>query len=194
MSSTNKVPITVFPTIEKKLPTTSVQKEVLFAGQIADEAANRSSNKLVHLSLQGDLSVKILQDAFVKLIEKHEEMRSLVSSEGDYLIVFSDYTVPIRMRDIREMAINQKDAFLKRHLQQNRPYQFNLIQGPLYVLDLIQTEDRGYLLTLTGHELIFSEESLQLMLGELVTMYSSLTSEEYPWLSKEVAVCEGVHN
>ncbi|MDR7131779.1 hypothetical protein J2X69_004144 [Algoriphagus sp. 4150] len=194
MSSVNKTQVPVIPIIEKKLPTTDAQKEIWLTCQIKDKEVNRVHNELVYLNLQGDLSVKILQDSFIKLIEKHDGMRSLISVEGDYVLVFNEYTVPIRMRDIRELGVNDKDVFLKKHLEQKKPYHFNLIQGPLYVLDLIQLEDMNYLLTLTGHELMFSEKSLQLMLSELVTMYSDHISDNPIWQSKEIVICEGIHS
>jgi hypothetical protein len=178
MSVSKNIQVKEMPTIEKELPTTQAQMAVWLASQYGDSRDGRCQNEFASLKLHGNLSVRILQNAFLMVIERHDGMRSISSADGKNLIVFKSYKVPIRMRDIREMGSIEKDLFVKKHTDQKGHYHFNLVQGPLYVLDLIQLEENDYLLTLTGQQLVFDEESIQIRLGELAALYSELVSSK----------------
>lgn len=160
--------------IEKVFPTTPAQVEVWLACKLGGKDANKAYNESVSLLLHGELSVKVLQDAFFQVIDRHEGMRSVLSPNGKSLIIFSNYSLPIRLRDISDSGTTEKEAFLQRHTEKVGAYDFNLTAGPLYVMDLIKLDDRKHLLTFTGHHLIFDGWSLGVMLQELSTIYSSL--------------------
>jgi len=172
------------PQIEKVFPTTPAQMEIWLACKMGGKDANKAYNESVSINLKGDLSVKFLQEAFLKIIERHDSMRAVISPNGKSLIIFESYSLPIRMRDISNVGKNEKDVFLKKHLEQASSYDFNLVQGPLYVLDLIKLEEKEFLLTFTGHHLIFDGWSLGVMLDELAVIYSELVSGKVSQLPK----------
>lgn len=174
MTLDNNIDIQKLPEIERVIPITPAQMEIWLACKIGGREANKAYNESVSLKLSGELSVKYLQEAFLKVIERHEGMRSVISPNGRSLIVFSSFSLPIRMRDISDVSEKEKDAVLKKHLQQRGAYHFNLVQGPLYVMDLIKLGEKSHLLTFTGHHLIFDGWSLGVMLEELAVIYSSL--------------------
>ncbi|REG76918.1 non-ribosomal peptide synthetase [Algoriphagus antarcticus] len=184
MTLNNNIDVQEIPEIEKVIPITPAQMEIWLACKIGGREANKAYNESVALRLSGDLSVKYLQNAFLQVIERHEGMRSVVSPNGRSLIVFSSFSLPIRMRDISEVGEKEKDVVLKKHLEQRGSYHFNLVQGPLYVMDLIKLEEKSYLLTFTGHHLIFDGWSLGVMLEELAVIYSSLIEGRDPKLPK----------
>jgi len=173
MTLNSNVDIQEIPEIERVFPITPAQMEIWLACKIGGREANKAYNESVSLKLTGELSVKYLQDAFLQVIERHEGMRSVISPNGKSLIVFSSFNLPIRMRDISDVAEKEKELVLRKHLEQRGSYHFNLVQGPLYVMDLIKLEEKSYLLTFTGHHLIFDGWSLGVMLEELATIYSS---------------------
>jgi len=174
MTLNNNIDIQELPVIERVIPITPAQMEIWLACKIGGREANKAYNESIALRLSGDLSVKYLQEAFLKVIERHEGMRSVISPNGRSLIVFSSFSLPIRMRDISDVSEKEKDVVLKKHLEQKGSYHFNLVHGPLYVMDLIKLGERSHLLTFTGHHLIFDGWSLGVMLEELAVIYSSL--------------------
>jgi len=169
--------------IEKVIPTTPAQMEIWLACKMGGKDANKAYNESISLLLQGELSVKILQDAFSQVIDRHEGMRSVLSPNGKSLMIFSNYSLPIRMRDVSDLGKIEKETFLQRHTEKVGAYHFNLTEGPLYVMDLIKLDDQRHILTFTGHHLIFDGWSLGVMLQELSTIYSSLILGLAPALS-----------
>ncbi|MDI1323387.1 MAG: amino acid adenylation domain-containing protein [Algoriphagus sp.] len=160
--------------IEKVVQTTPSQLEIWLACKLGGKEANMAYNESVSIQLTGKLNVKSLQAAFLKIIERHDAMRAVIGPNGKHLIVFSSYELPIRLRDISEMTLVEKKKFLKKHSLETGKYQFNLTQGPLYVMELIKLDEIHHQLTFTGHHIIFDGWSLTVMLEELASLYSSI--------------------
>lgn len=170
--------------IEKVIQTTPSQMEIWLACKLGGKEANMAYNESVSIQLKGNLSVKSLQEAFLKIIERHDGMRAIVSPNGKHLMILSSYELPIRLRDICEMTFEEKEQFLKKHSLETGTYQFNLTQGPLYVMELIKLDGLHHQLTFTGHHIIFDGWSLGVMLDELGSLYSSIVSETESSLEK----------
>jgi frataxin-like iron-binding protein CyaY len=157
--------------IEKVIQTTPSQMEIWLACKIGGKEANMAYNESLSIQLKGSLSVKSLQEAFLKIIQRHDAMRAIISENGKHQIILSSYELPIRFRDISEMTAEDKEKFLKKHSLETGNYQFNLTQGPLYVMELIKLDGMHHQLTFTGHHIIFDGWSLSVMLdgtGQLV--------------------------
>ena len=172
------------PEIEKVIPTTPSQIEIWLACKLGGKEANKAYNESISVKLEGKLIIKTLQDAFLKVLERHDAMRSVVSPNGKSFLVFSNYSLPIRMRDICGLNSEEKENYLKKHAEQTGTYDFNLTRGPLYVLDLIKLEEENHLLTFTGHHIVFDGWSLSVMLEELGLIYSELVGGRNPILPK----------
>lgn len=173
----NKMILTKEPVeIEKVIQTTPSQMEIWLACKLGGKEANMAYNESISIQLTGNLSVKSLQEAFLKIIERHDGMRVIISPNGKHLMVLSTYELPIRLRDISEMSSEEKEKFLKKHSLETGTYQFNLTQGPLYVMELIKLDSMHHQLTFTGHHIIFDGWSLGVMLEELGNLYSSIVS------------------
>jgi amino acid adenylation domain-containing protein len=181
----NKMILTKDPVeIEKVIQTTPSQMEIWLACKLGGKEANMAYNESISIQLKGNLSVKSLQEAFLKIIERHDGMRAIISPNGKHLMVLSSYELPIRLRDISEMTFEEKERFLKKHSLETGTYQFNLTQGPLYVMELIKLDGMHHQLTFTGHHIIFDGWSLGVMLDELGSLYSSIVSETESTLEK----------
>ena len=161
-------------TIEKVIPTTPSQIEIWLACKMGGKEANKAYNESISVKLKGKLQVGILQEAFLKVLERHDAMRAVVSPNGKSFLVYSSYSLPIRMRDISGLKHEEKEIYTKKHAEQTGTYHFNLTRGPLYVLDLIKLEEESHLLTFTGHHIVFDGWSLGIMLEELALIYSNL--------------------
>lgn len=170
--------------IEKVIATTPSQVEIWLACKIGGKDANKAYNESVSVRLNGRLNVKVLQEAFLMVLKRHDGMRSVVSPNGKSFLIFTNYSLPIRMRDVSGLGSEEKANYLKLHAEQTGTYHFNLTQGPLYVLDLIKLDEESHLLTFTGHHIVFDGWSLGVMLEELSVFYSGLVVGETPELPK----------
>ncbi|REG94569.1 non-ribosomal peptide synthetase [Algoriphagus antarcticus] len=176
VSPNKNIPDREIPKIEKVIPITPSQMEIWLACKLGGKQASKAYNESVSLNLTGVLSVKILEDAFLKVIGRHEAMRSIVSPNGKSFIIFKTYSQPINLTDISDLSAYEKDTFLEKHIEQTGLFDFNLTHGPLYVMDLIKLDEKEFLLTFTGHHLIFDGWSLDVMIEELGALYSAYMS------------------
>lgn len=170
--------------IKKVIQTTPSQLEIWLACKLGGKEANMAYNESVSIQLTGNLCVKSLQAAFLKIIERHDGMRAIISPNGKQLMVLSSYELPIRLRDISELSLDDKKKFLSKHVTETGTYQFNLAQGPLYVMELIKLDATHHQLTFTGHHIIFDGWSLGVMLEELGSLYTSILTGKESTLEK----------
>ena len=160
--------------ISKVIPSTPSQMEIWLQCHLGGKEANMAYNESNSIRLLGDLKLNYLKDAFQTVISRHEAMRALFTPDGKKIIIFSSYEVPIRFRDISEYADDKKKQFLKKHSKDTGLYEFDLVRGPLYVLEVIKINRFEHMLTFTGHHLIFDGWSMALFAEEISTAYGQL--------------------
>ena len=70
------------PTVEKVIYTTQSQAEIWIACKLGDKDANRAYTESISLILKGSIHKEALQKAFEILVERHEAIRSVFSTDG----------------------------------------------------------------------------------------------------------------
>ena len=85
ITETRFVPVDFDPfagsTIERIIPTTEAQREVLTASEMGVDASC-AYNESVSLELSGDLDRSALDAAMQQLVRRHESLRSTLSASG----------------------------------------------------------------------------------------------------------------
>ncbi|WP_296620325.1 amino acid adenylation domain-containing protein [Marivirga sp.] len=171
--------------ISKVIPSTASQMEIWLSCQLGGKEANMGYNESMSIKLHGDLEILHLKTAFHTVIQRHEGMRAIFTPDGDQMIIFSSFHLPMRFRDISQLSEIKKNAFLKKQSLDTGVYEFDLVKGPLYVMELIKVKDSEHLLTFTGHHLIFDGWSSGLLLEEISKVYSQLKKGESIQLPQE---------
>jgi len=178
--------------ILKVVPSTASQMEIWLSCQLGGKDANMAYNESISVRLQGDFTISYLKSAFQKVIQRHEGMRATFTPNGSQMIIFNSFHLPIRFRDISQLNDEKKAEFIKKHGLDTGIYEFDLIKGPLYVLEVIKINDKEHLLTFTGHHLIFDGWSLGLLLEEIGKIYSHKRRGELLTLPKEDKISDYV--
>ncbi|MFT5756391.1 MAG: amino acid adenylation domain-containing protein [Alteromonadaceae bacterium] len=145
-----------------------------------DSSAYHISGGLI---LKGELDTVALQQVFTSLVARHESLRTYFEQDYDGQI---------------QQVVHQKVPFKVQHidLQNTTEYQqkialdvltqtpFDLWQGPLIRVGLLQLAQQKYQLVLVLHHIITDGVSLQIMVDEFVICYKAILAKESNNLSE----------
>ena len=163
-------------------PLSGVQKR-LFVQQ--GQGKNTVSlNIFMNQRLQGLLDREKFEQAFKAVIERHEILRtSFESKEGiiyqrvhnhdkwDFTLVYED----LRSEDQLGQLIEDKTNELAYHV-------FQLLEGELYKVKLLQIEDDEYIILFAIHHILFDLWSQEIFIRDLFHYYHAFLSERAPSL------------
>lgn len=134
------------------------------------------------LMLEGQLDISVLQQVFTTLISRHEALRTTFEQHDDSQIqqVIHDQ-IPfavqhIDLTDTKNHTNSQTSHTDKRNKAVATLTQtpFDLWQGPLIRVGLLQLSKQQYQLVLVMHHIIADGVSLQVMVDEFVTFYQTI--------------------
>src|SRR5690606_26293320 len=117
--------------IERVIYTTQPQAEIWIACKLGDDDANRAYNESVSLILKGSLNKKALLDGVQQLVNRHEALRSVFSTDGRFMTIFKHLPVAVDEQDVSDLSDTEKDKALKKYLSAEANYVFDLVRGPL---------------------------------------------------------------
>ena len=161
------------PRIERVIYTTESQAEIWVACKMGGDKANRAYNESVSLILNGELNHNALFKAIALLIDRHESLRSVFSTDGRFMTIFEKLSITPFYEDISDKGTNERTAYLKDYITKEANYIYDLVKGPLFKVGLIKLSDNEHHLVLTAHHIICDGWSTGIMLEELSTLYSS---------------------
>ncbi|SFJ91368.1 non-ribosomal peptide synthetase [Thermoflavimicrobium dichotomicum] len=146
-------------------PLSSAQRRMYMAQQLEDAKGGTSYNIPFVLELQGTLDVEQLSQAFRRLIERHESLRTSFHLVDGKLVqkVHSQWEWNLEMWVAEEEEVPALiDAFL-------RP--FELSEAPLLRAGLIRLDQDRHILMMDVHHIISDGVSNTILLQELTQLY-----------------------
>jgi len=118
------------------------------------------------LRLKGRLDRAALQRSFDSLIARHESLRTYLHQDVDQVLQV------VRPELSLEIAFESADAAqLERRVQAEIAKPFDLLQGPLLRVKLLQLAPDEHVLVLVLHHIVSDGWSMQVMVDELVQSY-----------------------
>ena len=129
------------------------------------------------LRLTGQLDAEALQRSFNTLVARHESLRTYVQEEGEgaVQVIGAQVALPIELAEINEAELHARVA-----ADIARP--FNLQQGPLLRVSLLRLAADEHVLVLVQHHIVSDGWSMQVMVDELVQLYTAYSQGEVPQL------------
>ncbi len=136
------------------------------------------TNVLHTLRLTSLCDLAVLERCIDEIVQRHEILRTSLKHAGDRLVqvIAPHLKVPVSFDDLRALAASKKKNVVRRVVQQEMLYSFNLARGPLFRVRLLQLADQEHLLLITTHRAIIDGWSLGLFLGELATLYDAFAA------------------
>lgn len=164
-----------------KFPLTEAQKQLWVLAQMSEEGAI-AYNESVSLQLQGSLDLEVMHQAVQKVVNRHEALRTIVSSQGDFqqILPFVKIDVPVinfsnlDSCDHTECsAKGDRGAKVLEWLRKEGRKPFDLSVGPLLRVHILKLESQLHLLVLTAHHIIIDGWSIDVIFKDLATIYSA---------------------
>ena len=168
--------------IERVIYTTNSQLEIWTDCIFGGSDANKAYNLSVSITFKGNLVIDLLEHAVRTLVQRHECLRATFSPDGQFLCIYSDFNTEISNNDISNLSTTEKELSKNTLIKEELNSLFDLVNGPLFKVSLIKTEDFEYILTLTLHHIIGDGLSFDIMLEELGTLYSAYFENKEPKL------------
>ncbi len=129
--------------------------------------------------LDGPIRLEALQDAFQKLLMRHDILRSTFQLQDDrpvqLIAPVIDFHLPIYQLPERKLA-----AFFQDFIQP-----FDLENGPLLRAALVNTEEGGHFLLLDLHHIITDGVSFELLFQEFGALYQGMPLRPVPLQYKD---------
>ncbi|WP_028888242.1 aminotransferase class III-fold pyridoxal phosphate-dependent enzyme [Tenacibaculum ovolyticum] len=150
----------------------SEEQEQLYALSTVSEEAMSSFNENQIVDLKGDLDIDSLKNAFIKVVNRHEALRtSKINNLGFH--ISKTISPKINVLDANQIDGIENIADFDTFLGKQGSNSFSLEEGPFIRMLIIKVSDKHYKVLLTSHHLIADGYSIELIWNELSKAYSS---------------------
>ncbi|WP_395607828.1 non-ribosomal peptide synthase/polyketide synthase [Pseudomonas sp. B22129] len=152
------------------LPLSYAQERQWFLWQLDPHSA--AYHLPAALRLKGPLDVAALEHAFNQLIARHEVLRTtfVVDSEQPRQVIADQAPLTLVVETLNGTP---DDATLKAFVEHETRQLFDLQQGPLLRVRLLRLADDEHVLVITQHHIVSDGWSVQLMVEELIALYTA---------------------
>ncbi|MBB6498128.1 non-ribosomal peptide synthetase [Pedobacter cryoconitis] len=163
-------------------PSTEPQTELWTSCMLGGNDANRAYNESISLRLKGEVDPELLKETISRLVERHEALRSAFSGDGSKMLIFDRIVNDLSYLDISAWSAEDQLAELRKKVQDDALFVFDLLNGPLFKTSLLKLSDREYHFTFTAHHIICDGWSLGIILQDISKIYSALAKRMTPIL------------
>ena len=162
---------------DEALPMSFAQQRLWFLAQM--QGGNSAYNIPIGLRLRGRLNVDALQQALVRIVARHETLRSRFVSIDDTAqvsIAPVDSGLLLRVEDLRQHP--HAEHALQALMAQEAAGAFDLQHDPLIRGRLVGLADDHHVLLLTVHHIIADGWSMGVLTRELMALYQAFSHGE----------------
>jgi len=120
------------------------------------------------LRLKGQLDLNALQRSFDALVARHESLRTHLHQDDEQTV-----QVVLPSARVEIVQVESDEAQLKAQVEAEIARPFDLLTGPLLRARLLRLSDEEHVLVLVQHHIVSDGWSMQIMVDELVQLYSA---------------------
>ena len=157
----------------RTLPLTETQRQLWILAQLGDDVS-RAYNESITLHMRGELNVPALGEAWQKVVNRHEALRTTFSPDGELQRIHPGVEARIEFVDFSHLDEREREDAVAREELAEAGRVFDFVNGPLLRARLIKIEEGYHQLVLTGHHIVTDARSYGVLQGELNTIYSAL--------------------
>ncbi|KAF9997036.1 hypothetical protein BGZ65_007383, partial [Modicella reniformis] len=162
---------------EGDLPLSFSQQRMWFLAQL--EGVSETYHMPLAVRLRGDLNCDAWQSALNTLFMRHEALRSVfitVNGEPRVRLLSAQSGIPICWKDLRGQ--HDAETQLERIRDKEASVPFDLAQGPLIRVVMVQLDNNEHLFLLTKHHIVSDGWSMGILYSELSALYSAYSNGE----------------
>ncbi|MEP0264418.1 amino acid adenylation domain-containing protein [Dokdonia sp.] len=149
------------------------------------EESNISYNMPAHLSLEGGYDIALLKKAIYAVIERHETLRTVFKRDENsdvrqWICTPGDIGFTIQEQDFRE--VENVENSVATYMANDALQPFNLEEGPLLRIALLQTSDSDYIFYYNMHHIIGDGVSKRILKRDVLAFYNAYKNNRTPSL------------
>ncbi|MBI4782433.1 MAG: amino acid adenylation domain-containing protein [Oscillatoriophycideae cyanobacterium NC_groundwater_1537_Pr4_S-0.65um_50_18] len=169
---------------ERSLPLSFAQQRLWFLDQLVPE--NPFYNMPAAVQLQGHLNLKVLQQAFNAIVQRHETLRTTFTQvDGQPAqTIASSLSLHLPVIDLQSIPTLDRDVTLQRLATEEAHRPFKLTTGPLLRVTLLKLAETEHILLLTLHHIISDGWSMGVLMQELGVLYTAFLNGQSSPLSE----------
>jgi amino acid adenylation domain-containing protein len=144
------------------------QQRLWFLDQLTPDST--AYNLPISFSWPEALNIPALQEALLKLVNRHQVFRSTFRQTESLAVTEISGEQAVKLECV-ELADEHYQADLTSHLEKYTNATFDLENGPLFYTTVAQSQTQGTVITLTLHHIIADAWSIRVMIRDLVEFY-----------------------
>ncbi|HIP71253.1 MAG TPA: non-ribosomal peptide synthetase, partial [Anaerolineae bacterium] len=166
------------------LPLSFAQQRLWFLDQL--EPGNLFYNIPTAVRLHGPLDVAALRQSVDEIIHRHESLRTAFISIGGEprQRIAPELNLPLPVTDLRHLPEAEREAEAERLIKEEAQRPFNLAEGPLLRMHLLQLADDEHIAIVIMHHIISDGWSMGVFVRELAAAYQAFSAGQQPALPK----------
>ena len=159
-------------------PASFAQQRLWFLDQLFP--GNPFYNVFAALRLRGSLNLAALEQTFNEIVRRHEALRTTFRMlEGQLVqVIAPTLTPPLPVVDLRSLPKTEQEAETRRLATQARSRSFDLSQGALLRVMLLQLDSSEHVLLLNLHHIICDGWSIGVLMRELGAIYTAFVNNQ----------------
>ncbi|NEQ85414.1 MAG: non-ribosomal peptide synthetase, partial [Moorea sp. SIO2I5] len=153
-------------------PLTETQKQCWFLDRV-DENSRQAYVDRVCVELEGIFNIDAMEQAIQKIVERHEALRTSISSEEVLQEVLPSVDIQVPLIDFSNSLASDRESRITEWLEEEIQKPFNLSQAPLFQIYILKLEEKLHWLLLKIHHIISDGLSIEIILKEIAAFYSA---------------------
>ncbi|WP_407883843.1 non-ribosomal peptide synthetase, partial [Scytonema sp. NUACC26] len=151
------------------------QQRLWFLNQL--EPSSFVYNVSAAFCLVGLLHTAVLEQSLNEIVRRHEVLRTTFKSHNgqSVQIVASTLTLKLPIVDLRSLLKSQQEVEVERLAAQEAQQPFDLAQGPLLRVTLLQLAETEHVVLFTMHHIVSDGWSVRVLIRELATLYKAFS-------------------
>jgi amino acid adenylation domain-containing protein len=154
------------------LPLLDVQKQFWVLSQMGDDGLSACYECM--LELRGLLNMGALHQAFQQVVDRHEALRTSISTDGKRQHVHQRLSLPLPIVDFSRIPVAEQTKQVEQWLSGEHHRGFDLTQAPLLRVHLLKLAAQRHRLVLSIHHIIMDGSSLHTLVEEVGMLYAAL--------------------
>ncbi|PZD92996.1 hypothetical protein DNH61_25410 [Paenibacillus sambharensis] len=164
-----------YPDMEQVYPLSPMQSGLLFHSLM--NAGSEAYFEQFAFVLKGKLDFAKFELSFNELLRRHDIFRTAFVYEGVAVpqqVVRRHRDVSIELRDLRQMSKSQQQEQVELAKRLDREQGFDLAEGVLMRMTLLQIEDDAYQVLWSHHHIVMDGWCMETVTGDLLEAYRAL--------------------
>lgn len=160
------------------LPLSFAQTRLWFLNQL--DTFTTAYNITEAVQMTGSLNVAALYQSLNEVVRRHESLRTTFETvEGQpSQVIHPSLTLSLPIVDLSGLLVDQQQKEIQRLVTEEIKEPFDLIQGPLLRVKLLQLGETEHLLLLSMHHIISDGWSMGILIQEMAALYEAYSTDK----------------